>query len=377
MRSLTPLVLLGAGTLVLSPLLTRADPVVVGLAAWLSVAFGLAIATRSALLLVDNIAARLRSRSLRSTTMWDDLLTELGGQVARTVIMFCALYVGTIILVVPEGAQHVVDTFLGLAIIGLFAWMLVALVGIGDRFLQHRFRIDVPDNLQARRVYTQLVVMRRLAYLVIGILAVSLALMQFESIRRIGTSILASAGLAGIIIGFAAQRTLANLLAGIQIALSQPLRIDDAVSMEGEFGRVEEVTLTYVVIALWDERRLIIPLSRVIENPFQNWTRTGSRLLGTVTTRCDFRVPVEAMRAEAKRVVESDSRWDKRVFAVHVTDWAEGSVEVRILVSANDSGSLFDLRCAVREAMLLWLQEKNPTALPRMRLESSRQTTAT
>ncbi len=376
MRSATPLLAWVAVLAAASPLFGRLGALQASIIVWAATAVALALATRSALVAVEVCATRLRGLSRRTETSWDDLLVELGGQVARTSVVVGALYLATIALIVPESAQGAADAFLGLAVIALLAWMLVSLVRIGDDFLQHRFRIDVPDNLQARRVYTQLMVMRRLAYLLIGVLAIALALMQFEGIRRIGTSILASAGLAGVILGFAAQRTLANLLAGIQIALTQPLRIDDVVLMEGECGRIEEVTLTYVVVAVWDQRRLIIPLSRVIENPFQNWTRTGSRLLGTVTMRCDFRVPVEAMRAEAKRLVEGDPRWDRQSFAFQVTDWAERSVEVRVLLSANDSGALFDLRCAVREALLGWLAENDPAALPRVRLEAERCRTA-
>lgn len=369
-RSLRPLLALAGILVAASPIFTRLGPLQASVIVWVSLGAGLAFTARSALVAVDAGAARLRSLSLGTERSWDDLLVELGAQVARTAVVVGALYLATIILIVPERAHGTVGSLFGLALIALIAWMFVSLVRIGDRFLQHRFRIDVPDNLEARRVYTQLMVMRRLAYLLIGVLAVALALMQFEGIRRIGTSILASAGLAGVILGFAAQRTLANLLAGIQIALTQPLRIDDVVMMEGECGRIEEVTLTYVVVAIWDQRRLIVPLSRVIENPFQNWTRTGSRLLGTVTMRCDFRVPVEAMRAEAKRLVEADARWDRQAFAFQVTDCAERTVEVRVLLSANDSGALFDLRCAVREALLRWLMEADPTALPRVRLEA-------
>lgn len=370
LQALTPLAVASAVVIPLCPLLTKLGPPQVSMAGWVVTAVGIAIVTRVLLRLIDAAAGHFQRRAAQTETTWDDLLVEIAWQGARTAVLFGVIYSVTTLLVMPDSAKPAMDVLLGLAVIGLIAWLFVALVGIGDRFLKHRFRIDVPDNLQARRVYTQLMVLRRMAYLVIGIVALSLALMQFDGIRQIGTSIIASAGLAGVILGFAAQRTLANLLAGIQIALTQPLRIDDVVIMEGENGRIEEVTLTYVVVALWDQRRLIMPLSRIIENPFQNWTRTGSRLLGTVTMRCDFTVPLDDMRSEAKRVTEADARWNRQAFGFQVTDWAERTVEVRVLLSADDSGKLFDLRCAIREALLRWLSEHAPTALPRLRMET-------
>ena len=355
----------------LSPLLTRVGPVGAGIAAWLLLAVGLWLATRTALAVCERFAAQASQRALASASPWDDLLVAIARQVVKTLILVGALYAAAACLVFSPAVQAAVDALFGLTFIGVLAWLGVALVGLGENFIKQRFRIDVPDNLQARRIYTQVVVLRRIAYLVIGLLALALALMQFDGIRRIGTSILASAGLAGVILGFAAQRTLANLLAGIQIALTQPLRMDDVVVMEGEWGRIEEVTLTYVVVACWDQRRLIVPLSRIIEQPFQNWTRTGSQLLGTVTMRCDFRVPVEELRTIAKATVAADPRWDKRSFAVQITEWGERTVEVRVLLSAGDAGALFDLRCAVRERLLTWLQAEHAYALPVTRFAMS------
>lgn len=371
LRAVSPVVLVILAIPVLAPFAARGGSAAASAITWVATVCILALLIRAAWGMSVIIAAWLRQRSAGTPALWDDLLVELGAQVARTLIVVLGLYAITVLVVVPEGAQRIVNRFMGLAIIALMTWTLIALVRMSDRFLRQRFRIDVPDNLMARRVRTQLLVMRRLAYLVIGVLAVSLALMQFEPIRRIGASILASAGLAGVIIGFAAQRTLANLLAGIQIAMTQPLRIQDAVIMEGDFGRVEEITLTYVVIGTWDKRRWIVPLSHLIENPFQNWTRTTTNLLGTVMVRCDFRVPVAALRAEAQRLIEDHSLWDRTAFAVQVTDWSEHTVEIRILVSAADSASLFALRCALREALLHWLQTEHPTALARIRVEPS------
>jgi len=311
------------------------------------------------------------AQAQNTTSAWDDVLIEVAVRVLLGFIILGTVYVAIAVLgdhpVLTEATGHL----LGLLVIALIAWALANLVHLVDRFLMTRYRIDIADNLQARRIATQVVVLKRLAYLIIAVFAISTALMQFDAIRHVGTSILASAGLAGVVLGFAAQRTLANLLAGMQIALTQPLRIGDSVTIENEFGKVEEITLTYVVVAIWDQRRLIVPLSRIIENPFQNWTRITTELLGTVTVRCDYGVPVEELRAEAKRYVDGHRLWDRRTFAVQVTDCDHRSIEVRVLVSATAAGPLFDLRCEVREYLLGWLSRTHPDALPHVILSRS------
>lgn len=316
--------------------------------------------------LVQALGTVAAERSHKTKSSWDDVLIEVG-----TRLMLGFIILGTVYVAIAVLADHPVLTettahLLALLVIALITWALINLVHLIDRFLMARYRVDGGNDLQARRITTQVVVLKRMAYVVIAVFAVSMALMQFEAIRHVGTSILASAGLAGIVLGFAAQRTLSNLLAGMQIALTQPLRIDDSVIVEKEFGKVEEITLTYVVIALWDQRRLIVPLSRIIENPFENWTRTTTELMGTVTLRCDYHTPVEEVRAEAKRYVESHRLWDRRVFAVQVTDSDHRTIEVRVLVSAAASGPLFDLRCELREHLLAWLGRTHPESLPRI-----------
>jgi small-conductance mechanosensitive channel len=338
--------------------------------AWIASAIILA-ATATMLFRVVRIAGDLWvARAPESTLSWHQVLIEVGTRLMLGVIVLGSCYVAVAVLADHPAITGAAEHVLSLVLIALIAWALMNLVRLMERFLSDRFRTDASDNLRARRVATQVLVLKRLAHLLIILFALSMALMQFESIRHIGTSILASAGLAGIILGFAAQRTLANLLAGVQIALSQPLRIDDAVVMEGEFGRVEEITLTYVVVAVWDQRRLIIPLSRIIEAPFQNWTRTTAQLLGTVELRCHFTVPVAELRAEALRLVRSDQRWDQRVAALQVTDCDARSLQARVLMSAADAGALFDLRCGVREQLIAWLQRTHPQALPRLVLET-------
>jgi small-conductance mechanosensitive channel len=197
------------------------------------------------------------------------------------------------------------------------------------------------------------------------------ALMTFPRARQLGASLLASAGVVGVVAGIAARSVFSNLLAGLQIAMGQPLRIDDVLIVEGEWGRVEEITSTYVVLALWDERRLIVPLQWFIDHPFQNWTRSTSNLLGTVMLWVDYTLPLEPLRAEARRLCEASKLWDRRVCLVQVTDASERAMQLRILVSAASSGAAFDLRCELREGLIAFIQRHHPEALPRLRAHIS------
>jgi small-conductance mechanosensitive channel len=232
-----------------------------------------------------------------------------------------------------------------------------------------RYDITAADNLEARKVHTQVQVLSRTLYFIIALFAVASMLMMFEEVRRFGTSILASAGVVGIIIGFAAQRTIANLFAGFQLAVAQPIRLDDVVIVEGEWGRVEEITLTYVVIKIWDQRRLIVPLSHFIEKPFQNWTRVTSEILGSVFLFVDYTLPIEEVRAEVKRLVEAHPDWDKKFWNVQVTDATDRSVQLRVLVTAANSGNAWNLRCHLREKLIEFLQKHHPDKLPKVRAE--------
>jgi small-conductance mechanosensitive channel len=191
--------------------------------------------------------------------------------------------------------------------------------------------------------------------------------MLFDPVRQFGTSILASAGIAGIVIGFAAQRTLGNVLAGIQIALTQPLLIDDIVVVEGEFGQIEEITLTYVTVRTWDLRRMILPITYFVEKPFQNWSRVSTDLLGAVVLYLDYQAPIGELRKELKRLVENNPKWDRKVCGLQVTDTKQSAIEVRALVSSTDPGKVFDLRCEVREGLIAFLCRNHPESLPRQR----------
>ena len=204
---------------------------------------------------------------------------------------------------------------------------------------------------------------------IIVVVAVSIVLLSFDSMQKIGAGLLTGVGLGGIIVGFAAQRSLGNLLAGFQIAFTQPIRIDDVLVVEGEWGKVEEITLTYVVVNIWDKRRLILPIQYFIEQPFQNWTRTTAEILGTVFLYTDFRVPLDALRNELTRVLRGHPLWDGNVDVLQVTDVRERTLEIRALMSCRNSGDAWDLRCAVREQLIRFLQANYPWALSRTRVE--------
>jgi small-conductance mechanosensitive channel len=256
----------------------------------------------------------------------------------------------------------------GLLLIATTTWLaLRAIGGLADGVIaQHP--ADVEDNLNARRIHTQTRVLARTAMTLVLLAGAALMLMTFPGARQVGASLLASAGVIGIVAGLAAKPVFSNLIAGLQIALAQPIRIDDVLIVQGEWGRVEEITGTYVVLRIWDERRLIIPLQWFIENPFQNWTRTSAQLLGTVFLNVDFGMPLAPLRAELERLVQGMPEWDGRVVKLQVTDTTEHSMQLRILVTAQSSGLAFDLRCKVREALIDFMQREYPQHLPNLRV---------
>ncbi|MGI5215363.1 mechanosensitive ion channel family protein [Plantactinospora sp. CA-290183] len=256
-----------------------------------------------------------------------------------------------------------------LAVIGATAWLVASLLLVSEDTALARFRTDVPDNRQARRIKTQIVMLRRITIAVIVVLTLGTMLMTFPSVRGIGASVLASAGVIGVVAALAAQSVLGNVFAGLQLAFSDAVRLDDVVVVEGEWGRIEELTLSYVVVQIWDDRRLILPTSYFTTKPFQNWTRTQAAVLGTAEFEVDWSVPVQEMREELRRLVEGTELWDGRTCVLQVTDAVGGMVRLRALVSAADAPRLWDLRCLVREHLVCWLRDRRPTALPRLRTE--------
>lgn len=261
---------------------------------------------------------------------------------------------------------------LGIGGLLCLTWLAVRVVGSVEQRILREHPVDVADNLVARRVQTQTRVLSRITQGAIILAGVSIALMTFPAIRQIGTTLLASAGIIGLVAGIAAKPVFGNLIAGLQIALTQPIRLDDVVIVQGEWGRVEEIDSTYVVVRIWDERRLVVPLQWFIENPFENWTRTTSQLLGTAFLWLDYRTPMAEVREALQRICQSDERWDGRVCVAQVTDADQSTLQVRLLVSSRNSGDLFDLRCAVRERMIEFLNAHHPYALPRLRVAPAR-----
>lgn len=258
--------------------------------------------------------------------------------------------------------------FINIVIIFSITWLLIKIIGLGRGQVLKRYDSDEKDNLKARKIHTQFKIIERILVAVVIIIALAVALMTFEGIRKIGVSLFASAGVAGIIIGFSAQKLIGNVLAGFQLALAQPIRLDDVVIVEGEWGRIEEITLTYVVVSIWDKRRLIVPTTYFIEKPFQNWTRESAEILGTVFIYTDYTVPFDKLREELTRILKTDKNWDGKVDVLQVTNATEKTVEIRALMSAVDSPTAWDLRVYVREKLIEYLQKNHPECLPRTRV---------
>ncbi|MDP3170368.1 MAG: mechanosensitive ion channel, partial [Polaromonas sp.] len=257
----------------------------------------------------------------------------------------------------------------GLLLLTALTWLGLRAVRGVARGVTDLHPVDVEDNLQARRIHTQARMLARAAMFVILLAGLALMLMTFPGARQFGASLLASAGVVGLVVGIAARPIFSNLIAGLQIALAQPIRIDDVLVVEGEWGRVEEITGTYVVLRIWDERRLIIPLQWFIEHPFQNWTRNSSSIIGTVFLWVDYRMPIAPLRAEAQRLCEASPDWDQRLCKLQVTEAGEGSIQLRLLVTSASSGRNWDLRCHVREGLVDFMQRDYPQHLPLLRAE--------
>ena len=252
-----------------------------------------------------------------------------------------------------------------------FGWLLLRLVRVVEDIAHEHYSVRRNDPYKTRKIKTQLQFIRRLLVVIILILVTAAILLSFPQVRSIGATLLTSAGVAGIIIGFAAQKSIANLLAGLQIAITQPIKLDDSVIVEGEWGRIEEITLTYVVVKIWDMRRIVLPINYFIEKPFQNWTRNSAELLGPIILFVDYKLPIEALRTQLSEILKTEPLWDQNVEVVQVMDTTEKCMVVRILVSAKDAPTAWDLRCSVREKLITFIQQKYPEAFPINRLALS------
>jgi len=310
----------------------------------------------------------LRKITHGSKNIIDDSLIRHCYRPFQWIIVFLAIRIGSVASLPEETAKNL-NHIVGLLLLASVSWLLIKLVYVLEDYIVKRFEVNVKDNLKARKIHTQFRVLKRIVIITVCIISLALILMTFPKIRALGTTILASAGIIGIVIGFAAQKTLGTFIAGLQIAFTQPIRVDDVVIVENEWGRIEEITLTYVVVRIWDLRRLIVPITYFIEKPFQNWTRVTADILGTVFLYVDYTVPFDAIRKELQSILKASELWDKKVCVLQVTNTTDRTVELRALMSAPDASTAWSLRCEVREKLVDFIQKKYPNALPRLRAE--------
>lgn len=317
-------------------------------------------------LLAAGIVAVIARRIARRYAIAADL-TRRSRAPLRVTFLLISIWVAIAISTDPARWTRIVGHGLFVSLIASVAWLIGTLAFVLEDAMLNRYRIDVPDNRQVRRIRTQITVVRRITVAVLVICAFAGILMTFPEARGVGASVFASAGLLSIVAGLAAQSSLANFFAGVQLAFTDAIRVDDVVIVLKEWGRIEEITLTYVVVHIWDDRRLILPSTHFTTTPFENWTRRAADLLGTVEIDVDWDVPVEEVRAEMSRLLASTPLWDRRVGVMQVTDATAGYVRLRALASARDAGTLFDLRCFLREGLVEWLRTEAPQSLPRTR----------
>ena len=296
------------------------------------------------------------------------VITQMRG-VTRLGLFILAMVIAIPVAPLGSDTTEWLARLLLIGVIGLIGWAAITALTIAADLYLRQFRVDVDDNLMARKHVTQVRVLLRVGDVLVVLVTFGAALMTFEPVRQYGVSLFASAGVAGIVAGLAARPVLSNLFAGVQLAMTQPIRIDDAVVVENEWGTIEEITSTYVVVRLWDWRRMIVPLSYFIEKPFQNWTREDSALIGSAMIYVDYRAPVGVIRDKLGEIVKASKNWDGNVVNLQVTDAKEQTMELRCLMSARSAGQTFDLRCEVREKLVDFLQKNHPEALPRQRSE--------
>jgi small-conductance mechanosensitive channel len=331
---------------------------------------GLLLGAAAAGLLIFSVAFRAALRlSERTDTELDALIVRHARGPARLLVPLLTVRFFIPLVRMHQEAIDFVNRLLAVLTIVAIVWLLIRLVYVVQDVILKQYATEVADNLRARKIHTQIRMLRKILISIIGVVSFGTLLMTFPQVQQLGTSILASAGIIGIIVGFAAQRSIATLIAGLQIAFTQPIRLDDVVIVESEWGWIEEITLTYVVVRIWDLRRLILPITYFLEQPFQNWTRVSAKILGSVFIYADYRVPVDAIRSELGRIAKESSHWDGDVCNLQVTDASERTVELRALVSARNSGDAWNLRCEIREKLIEFIQVNHPEGLPKFRAE--------
>ncbi|GAA1060590.1 mechanosensitive ion channel family protein [Agromyces bracchium] len=330
--------------------------------------FAIALVIAIVATFVISAIASIIVRAVARRRDWAGILIRRARWPFRTVLLVGGTWIAIALAFPDAGWRPPVDHAFLIGMIAAGAWLVAQLFLFLADLGVSRYRMDVADNRVARRVHTQFQIVRRLVVVVIVILAVGAILLTFPGVRAVGASVLASAGIASIVAGLAAQSVLANMFAGIQIAFSEAIRVDDVVVVEGEWGRIREITLTYVVVVTWDERTVVLPCTYFTTKPFQNWTKYGSALIGSVELDVDWRISTDAMREELDRILEGEELFDGRTKVLQVTEATGGLVRVRVLVSAADSAALWDLRCLVREDLVEWIREQDAGALPQQRV---------
>lgn len=315
---------------------------------------------------------RLRKRAEKTVSRIDDFIIDL----LRIPVLWLLFW---IVFKIFSSYSFIARTeFFGtitqinnLLLIGTIGWILIKVIRILFYYFENRIDVRAPNKYSARKDLTKMKIFENIIVTLIIIVTVAAALMTFDKVRAIGISLLTSAGVLGIIAGLAAQKSIATVFAGIQIALTQPIRLDDQVIVEGQSGTIEEITLTYVVVKLWDEKRLILPVNYFIDTPFQNWTRNSSNILGTVFLYVDYSLNVDALREKLAELLENHPKWDKRVSNVQVTDTKQDYIELRILLSSADSGANFDLQVDIREKLIAFINEEFPGCFVKTRIKGA------
>ncbi len=326
----------------------------------------------AAALITSRIIRSLIARIFRKVPRIREV-TALGRNPLRLVLALIGARIALGATARPEPWFGAVDYILVVGLIAALGWLAVVALLIIEAVLLAKFDVETKDDRRVRRLKTQLILGRRVAVALVITISVACVLLTIEEVRALGAGLLASAGLISIVAGLAVQSTLINVFAGLQLAFTDAIRADDVVVVESQWGTIEEITMTYVVVRLWDDRRMILPSTYFTSTPFENWTRKDSAILGTVELDVDWNTPVPELRAELKRILANTELWDGRTGVLQVTDAVQGLIRLRIMVSATDSGTLFDLRCLVRESMVAFLQEHHPDALPRQRFEHLRE----
>jgi small-conductance mechanosensitive channel len=325
-------------------------------------------ATAAAWLLYAATLAVLR-RLLQGRRTYLRSVLEQTKNPTRLGLLLMALAIALPTAPVGSDTKIVIVRFLVLGTICLLGWIALTALNIAANLYLMQFRIDIEDNLLARKHVTQVRVLVRALDTIIVLVTLGFALMTFDAVRQYGVSLFASAGVAGVVFGLAAQPVLSNLIAGVQLAVTQPIRLEDAVTVQNEYGWIEEITATYVVIRLGDQRRLIVPLNYFIQQPFYNWTRQATPTIGTVVLYLDYAAPIDIIRKKAAELVEQTKQDNAKVTSVQVTNASVQAIEVRIVVNSDSATTTGNVSAELREKLIAFLQQEHPEALPRQRNE--------